>query len=120
MPLTLESLNADLNAMLCDMPQGVTIRRVGKQPQTLAAAVSDTGASSASIRAGAAGIDVVDSVAVTVRLGDCLWRPAIGDALTVDGVVPTQSGRVVPTRYRITSVRQIPADAALELIAEVM
>lgn len=112
MPLSFESLNADLNAMLCDMPQSVVIRRVGKQPQTLAAAISDTGASSAAIRNGATGIDVVDSVSVTIALSDCLWSPAIGDMLVIDGVVLT--------RYHITSVRHIPSDAALEIIAEVM
>lgn len=111
MPLSVDSLNADLNALFCDMPQSVTLRRVGKQTFTAPAAISDAGASSAAIRTGATGIDVVDSVSVTVALSDCLWRPMIGDILVIAG-----DNQV----YRISSARAVPGDVALDLIAEVM
>lgn len=111
MPLTIDALNSDLQSLFCDMPQSVTVRRVGKQTFTAPAAISDIGASSMSIRAGAAGVDVSDSISITLAMTDCLWRPAVGDAIIVTGNKQT---------YRIVSVRSVPGDVALDVIAEVV
>ena len=104
MPITRETLEADLGKVLSDFPQEAAFSR-GALRFTAPCAVDSVGGG-ASAGGSAAGLAWDDSVSLTVAAWECAFVPRRGDLLDVAGA---------PRRYRVESCRWVPGDAAYQV-----
>lgn len=109
MPLTADSLDRDLGAMLADFPQSATIRRRGRPAYTVPCAATEAGGGGSA--KSQSGMEFDDSVTVSVREADCAYPPEHGDEVTLEGS---------PRALSVVSVRRVPGDPCLELILEAL
>lgn len=108
MPLDAEMLGNDLRKVLADFPQSATFIR-GARRFTVACACDMVGGG-ASPDGSLAGMDLDDSSELFVDAYQCVFAPRPGDLFEVAGF---------KRRYRVSSFRFVPADAAYVVRGEV-